>query len=269
MAIVIDEASANIEIKMYPTVAPPSASGGVAHFESTPIRANGSVRLNGQSGDTADNWTLGFIQVQWIETNRLYYRGRAPGGGSILIDRGQPPARPVQGCRDVGAGAVSDIWYNILHNYAADEDDTVPAVLSASFVDRPFDLPDLIEKNATTKEDNFLREAQIEYHFCLVLALSDPHGRFHQLCSVYWNVHWQAVFGLPDPHKDIEITHWPTQTVERGTSATVGHLIRGEVTDLRFRDLITGPATQNCNQIAKAAKEANKRGQGRVESRTW
>ena len=53
---------------------------------------------------------------------------------------------------------------------------------------------------------NFLREVQLEFHFCTILALMDPdpssevralldlENAFRYLKHVFWNVHWQAKF---------------------------------------------------------------------------
>lgn len=65
-----------------------------------PITITGQCKITGGSGDKPTGWTLGFIQLQWIETNWAYYQGEKNTGGSCLVRRDRPPARPAQGCRD-------------------------------------------------------------------------------------------------------------------------------------------------------------------------
>ena len=65
-----------------------------------PIEMRGRCKITGDPGDNPAGWTLGLIQLQWIETNWGYYQGEKDIHGSCFVQRGRPPARPAQGCRD-------------------------------------------------------------------------------------------------------------------------------------------------------------------------
>lgn len=268
MATHLAPGSATITRGHHPHVSTPTVNlaTGRASFQGSSITATGAARLAGHAGDSPAGWELGFVQAQWIETNWVSYLGRHDSDGSLFLQRGRPPARPAQGCRDT-VGAVGAIWYN-----AADNGTTgsLHAPLSARFYDKPGDDCALVERNGRTGKDNYLSEAQFEFHFCTVLVLRDPGGVFHQLCSFYWNVHWQASFH-PSHFTPAGPTHWSIRPVRNGNSSAVSHVIQGSVTDHRFRNLITGPATQNCNAIFAAAERSVEppAGGGRHESAHW
>ena len=72
-----------------------------------PMKILGQCKITGASGDNPAGRTLGFIQLQWIETNWGYYQGEKDIHGSSFLQRGRPPARPAQGCRDtVAVGGI-------------------------------------------------------------------------------------------------------------------------------------------------------------------
>jgi len=269
MTIAIDQHSAQIVINSRPVVNAPTVAGARASFTCSNITATGTVRLTGAAGDNPAGWVLGFIQAQWIETNWVYYQGQARNNGSLLLQRGKPPARPAQGCRDT-VNAVGAIWYNAAQNGAAAAGMGFPLTLTANFFDQPSDGCQLMELNGMTGVNNFLHEAQFEFHFCTVLAVRDPANTFHQLMSFYWNARWQARFQPPNAAAP-GAPHWTITPVAAGTGSNVGHIIRGQVTDARFSNLIIGPAAQSCNQIFQAAEAAVEvaGGAGRRESPVW
>jgi hypothetical protein len=269
VAITIDPRSAAIHITARPKVNLPTVNGATANFTGTPIRATGTVRLHGSDDDDPVGWSLGFIQAQWIETNWIDYRGNHNHDGTVFLQRGHPPARPRQGCRDTVATAAG-VWYNPTDNDDAATGDVFPLQLTAQFFDQPSDSCQVVELNTLTGKDNLLRETQFEFHFCTVLALRDPTGVFHQLLSFYWNAHWQSRF-TPTNRAAPTTTPWTVTPLREGTSSAVSGIIQGAVTDRRFRDLITGPAILSCNQIFAAAEASveNPGGSGRHESPTW
>lgn len=86
MAAVLKPGSSLITPGAFPKVSLPKVTGGNAHFEfSSSIEATGSVTLTGSQ--PAAGWALGFIQVEWVDTNWLYYRGRQNNHGSIFFQR--------------------------------------------------------------------------------------------------------------------------------------------------------------------------------------
>jgi hypothetical protein len=259
MAVSIKPDSANIKITARPHVNPPAVSGTAMSYTGTPIRATGEVTLLGAPGDSAAGWTVGFVQAQWIETNWCYYRGQTAQDGSIFIQRARPPARPNQACCDcVNGSPVSRLFYSTIPAHGEIATGTAGAVfpltLKVSHFDQPSDSVDLVEMNAHPASGpaapNFLAESQMEFHFCTILSVLDPAGTFHHLLSFYWNVHWQATFhptSFTNPPAGSRV-----HIVRAGTSANVGHLIKGTPTDRRFTGILNTAQTKSCNQVASA-----------------
>jgi hypothetical protein len=247
-----------------------NAATGRVTWPSNPIRATGEVSITGNPGDIPTGWTLGFIQAQWIETNWMYYRGQSNNHGSLFLQRARPPARPAQACRD-SVGPVTDIWYNTTHNHVVAGHPAFPIKLTAHYFDQPSESCNIQETNTLTSQPNYLREGQLEFHFCLVLALreSGATGAFHQLLHLYWNLHWQTRF-QPTNFSNLAAP-WNINNIAAGTAANVGRVISGRTNDRRFDAMITGVATQNCNQIFRAAitAVASPTSPNRRQSRVW
>src|SRR5262249_31009642 len=121
-----------------------------------------------------------------------------------------------------------------------------PITMTALFSDGPHDSYPLTRVNTRTGKKNFLREVQLEFHFCTILALMDPDPAlklrtlldleiaFQYLKHVFWNVHWQAKF-LPTNFADIAMP-W-TITRSGGASDNGAHVsatFDGRPTDRRF-----------------------------------
>ena len=53
-----------------------------------PIEMRGRCKITGDPGDNPAGWTLGLIQLQWIETNWGYYQGEKDIHGSCFVQRG-------------------------------------------------------------------------------------------------------------------------------------------------------------------------------------
>ena len=245
--------SAKITITSRPSVNQPTID--VAHqkakFNGSNIQADGEVTL------TAGGWELGFLQAQWIETNWVHYRGHSVGDGSLLLQRGHPPARARQACRDT-VGPVADIWYNAVpgqnQNAVVPGGAVFPLKLTAHFFDNPSDDCNLVEVNSLNGADNFLREAQFEFHFNTVLSLRETAtGNFHHLLNFFWNAHWQTRF-LPAAFTNPAPAAWTITSIAGGNSASVSHVIQGGPTDGRFIGVLTSAQTQNCNQLFAAAE---------------
>src|SRR5437899_11632718 len=95
MASVLKPGSSHIKFDAFPTAFRPTVVGGQALFQCSKIEATGSVTLIGSQ--PAAGWALGFIQVEWVDTNWLYYRGKENDHGSIFFQRSRPPPPPPQG----------------------------------------------------------------------------------------------------------------------------------------------------------------------------
>src|SRR4051794_40165949 len=100
MVVRVKPNSVHIKITVHPTVNRPVVSGTEMSFTGGSVQADGELTLEGVAGDSAVGWTAGYIQAQWIETNWCFYRGQHDGDGSVFIQRGRPPSRPAQACRD-------------------------------------------------------------------------------------------------------------------------------------------------------------------------
>jgi hypothetical protein len=272
MAISIKPGSAKIVVTTRPSVNAPVVSGASMSYTGTPIRATGEVTLLGSPGDSAAGWTVGFVQVQWIETNWCYYRGQTANDGSIFIQRARPPARPNQACCDcVDGSPPSRLFYSVTPGDGEIATGAAGAVfplkLTVSHFDRPADAVNLVEVNAHPAsglaKPNFLAESQMEFHFCTILSVREPAGAFHHLQSFYWNVHWEATF------QPVNFTNPPSSfrinVVRAGSSANVGNIIQGTPTDRRFIGILNSVPTESCNQVA--TKEVT--GPNRHEAPIW
>ena len=274
MTIRIVPDSAKIKITARPSVNAPVVSGTDMSFTGTSIQATGEVTLSGASGDDASSWTAGFVQAQWIETNWCYYRGQSNADGSVFLQRGRPPSRPTQACRDcVDASPVNDVFYSTVAAHGETASGTAtsafPLKLSMRHFDRPSETCKLVETNGLTGQPNFLAEAQLEFHFCTILSVRDPAGAFHHLLSFYWNMRWQANFhpnNFSNPPSGFRITRLPA-----GTGVGVSHMIKGTPTDRRFSGVLTSSQTQSCNGVFRAARKAATAAgsANRHESRVW
>ncbi len=263
-AVSMAPGSAKLKMTVRPKVLTPTIVPPDALFNCTDIQASGEVTLHGAAGDSPVGWTLGFIQAQWIETNWGYYRGQHNSDGSLFVQRARPPARPAQACRDT-VGPVGDIFYNTHVLGTAAAGTPFPVKLTSTHYDKPGDSYSLAVTNTMTNKLNFLREVQLEFHFCFVLTLRDPSLAFHHLKCVYWNVLWQATF-QPTGFAAPSGSGW-TVTPLGGVanSANVGHIIEGSPTDGRFKNVVTSLQGANCNVFAaNETTNANIR-----QAKTW
>lgn len=266
MAVSVMTKSASISITHRPHVNTPAVSGALMTFNCSQLTVAGECKITGGATDSPAGWTLGWIQLQWIETNWGYYRGHTNNDGSCFLQRARPPARPAQACRDtLTVGAIFVDNNPGLDKMVATAGMPFPVKLTASFPDAPSDAFPLSRNNSLTGKMNYLREAQLEFHFCSVLSLRDPGGTFHHLKHFLWNVHWQGKF-LPTNFSNLAapwtITH---KTSGIGNSAHVSPIYDGGPTDRRFRSIITTASTANCNSTAGHALAAPNTN----ESKTW
>ena len=216
MPVTVVPGSVKIKVTQRPEVNKPTVPfqppfGGnpppvFAGFTCVGISLAGELKLNGSAKDI-EACTLGFIQMQWVETYWLHYRGKTNNDGSMLIQVAKPPARPQQTCRDCSKESISKIWVNENDNGTPTDVQSSPVTVFAVLDDTPFEAAMLGQVNNLTGQTNLLHEAQIERHFCSILSLQDDGGRFHHLASRYWNVHWQAKF-KPGDFDDPFNTSW-------------------------------------------------------------
>jgi hypothetical protein len=264
MAISIVPNSATINITSRPGVSAPVVGATNVQFPSQTIQATGQVSFNGLPADPTAGWLVGWIQAQWIETNWGYFRGQFNNHGSVFHQRARPPARPAQACRDT-VGPVSDIFYSTSAGLRASltAGAPFPQTVSVVFRDTPSEIYPISVNNSLTGKPNFLREVQLEFHFCTILVVRDPAGNFHQLKHFYWNMHWQYRFtptAFPPSGPSLTVT-----PITAGIGGNVSRVFSGAATDRRFAGVLTSAQTNSCNVVANnASTSPNVR-----ESRVW
>jgi hypothetical protein len=229
-----------------PTAIPAVINTPNAEFNSTEIHMLGGAGIAGAPGDNCIGHRFGFLQTEWVETNRAYYRGQRDADGSVLVRRDRPPARTAGACQDTStAGQV----------FTEDPGETASAPCNSSLavesIDDPSDDFPLVEHNATTGKDNFLREAQLEFLFTTVFTVRRPDGTFQHLRSVYWNVRWEHRFTLNNFAAPGDAASWAVATLG-GTGAATGGIIRGAPADPRTPTFTTVHG-DNCNAVSDKA----------------
>jgi hypothetical protein len=230
------------------------------------IEGLGTVTLNGAAGDSGTGWEIAFIQAQWIETNWGYYRGATNGDGSVFIQRARPPARPHQACRD--SAKATSIFYVDNAAQVSNPQTPLPGGVTPPFdvkvaaapgfpltatvfhQDLPGDAYALFQTNSKTGALNFLNEVQLEFHFCTVLTVKDPGGKFKFLKHFYWNMHWQYQFTVSNTGAGVGAGFTANAIQAKGN---VSPVYDGEANDHRFVGVLTAPAAVNCNVVAAAA----------------
>jgi hypothetical protein len=255
MAISLVPGTASIKIVLHPSVNRPAldAAGPFMDFSCRPISIEGACKITGDKGDNPAGWTLGLIQLKFVDTDWAYYRGKSNLDGSSFLQYSRPPALPTGGCRDtINAGAIFVDNNPGLDRTVAAATSLLPLAMSAAFSDAPSRSFYLSRKNGLTGKDNFLREAQTELHFCTVLSLRSPAGIFQHLKSVYWNVHWQATFE-PSNFANLAAPWSIVTTGGLGNMAHVSQIIDGPPIDKRFAGIVTAPGTPNCNLMTQSS----------------
>lgn len=252
MAISIVPGSASMAVTSRPGVQAPTVGAANVRFPSSTIQCTGQVQLAGAAADPVAGWLVGWIQAQWIETNWGYYRGRLDSHGSAFQQRARPPARPGQACRDT-VGPVGDIFYStsagLRSPLAAGA--AFPQTVNVVFRDTPSENYAITVNNTLTGQPNFLREVQLEFHFCTILVVRDPANVFHQLKHIYWNMHWQYRFtptAFPPGPGSLTVTPVPA-----GIGGNISQVFDGAATDRRFAGVLTSAQANSCNQVATNA----------------
>lgn len=241
--------------------------GPVMRCTSTSLQFTGAVDLigenasNGNAADPSKGWTLGVIQLQFVETNWAYYRGATNSDGSAFVQRARPPARLNQACRDtINFGAIfvdnnipppgyrsPGIFPSRLYDqFETLPNEYFPVYMGIKFSDAPTATYKTLLTNTRTNKPNYLRESQVEFLFCSILSLKTPAGNYQHLKHIYWNVRWQSRFEPINPR----MPGGPLCAipVDRGTAATVSPVYEGGPMDRRFVHIITQPTLQ-CSDL--------------------
>lgn len=264
MAISYVPGSASIKIKTKPGVKKPVQYKTDMEFNSVAIEASAECSITGNASDNPAGWTLGFIQVQFLETNWGYYRGAVNADGSAFVNRGSSKTRGATHCRDTKSSG--EIWFQNLagKDLAVAAAGTLPMKLTVELMDGPHETYPLFHMNSLTKKHNYLREVQLEFHFCTVLALMSPAREYQFLKHFLWNMHWQATF-QPSSFTDSS----PTWTVnlnssQLANSGNCSQIAEGGPLDAKIKDALTSATAANCNALASKGEAAKP-----AESKTW
>ena len=284
MSVHVVPNSAKISILAQPKITnrisisiPDNAFIGVT--DSDKIKIQGDLQLDGNKGESAKGWRIGFIQVLLVETCYAYYRGQSNTDGSIFIQLAQPPAYIRGVCRDTLDNA-NTIFYKLTPDYDSVNNVYEPPPLIKSptgnfpipvqtyISDNPFIFWNLEELNNQTKKKNYLQEAGFNYRFCTVLSAQDPKGIFHHQAHFYWQVAAQATF-TPLVYSP-KVSNW---LVTNGiNTVNVGAVNKNDPTDARFALALTSPKiTRSCNELSGIAlnRVSKPTSQNRHESTVW
>jgi hypothetical protein len=230
-----------------------NSSAGTARFDCSRIAFDGECQLLGQGNDNPSGWTLGIIQLQWIETNWGWYRGQSNNDGSIFIQRGRAPSRTQQACRDSERFGQIFYWNTSQGTMAARQGQPFPIKLSVHTEDQPSDEYPLAIVNSRTNKPNFLYKAQLEFHFCTVLSLLSPGNKYQHLKHLHWNVHWEAEFQPGNFANPTAAWTVKPSAGGIGNTANVGGIADGDPVDPRFASILTSPNVPNCNDLMNSA----------------
>lgn len=264
MAISYLPGSASVKITTKPGVKTPEKYSTDMEFNSVAIEATGECQLTGVEGDNAAGWTLGFIQVQFLETNWGYYRGAVDADGSAYINRGSSKLRGATHCRD--SKTKGEVWFQNLSgkDLALATNGKLPMSLKVQLMDGPHETYPLYHMNSLTKKHNFLREVQLEFHFCTVLALMSPSKEYQFLKHFLWNMHWQATF-QPSSFTDSDPKWTVTlNSTALANSANCSQIAEGGPVDPKIKAVLTAGSAANCNELATAGGAAKP-----TESKSW
>ncbi|MBL8173718.1 MAG: hypothetical protein JNK48_03560 [Bryobacterales bacterium] len=264
MAISYLPGSASIKITTKPGVKSPEKFSNDMEFNSVAIEATGECQLTGNAGDNPAGWTLGFIQVQFLETNWGYYRGATNADGSAYVNRASTKVRGATHCRDTKS--KGEVWFQNVagKDLTLSTSGNLPMTLKVQFMDGPHETYPLYHKNSLTQQFNFLREVQLEFHFCAVLALMSPNKEYTFLKHFLWNMHWQATF-KPSSFTDSNPSWTVTLNSSKlANSANCSQIAEGGPIDPKITSILTSATAANCNEIAGLGAAAKL-----IESKTW
>jgi len=121
-----------------PAVNKPAVVGTAMAFTCSPISIKGGCKITGTPGDNPAGWTLGFIQLKFIDTDWAYYRGKLNQDGSSFLQYSRPPPLPTGGCRDtLKVGGIFVDNNPGLDKTVVAAGASFPATMSAAFSDPP------------------------------------------------------------------------------------------------------------------------------------
>ncbi|MEZ5346372.1 MAG: hypothetical protein R2681_12550 [Pyrinomonadaceae bacterium] len=248
---------------------PGSAGAGNVRLDiDTSVAFTGQCVLRGSPGENIAGWRIGFVQLKHTTADWAEYRGAVSSDGSAFSQMGRAPARPRQLCLDCTAvnrpfygddfissrpqiDAMSDRTFTVAQGVTIPASGKVEIVVSQG--DAPERNHDASVPNTqfSPPRTNYLRTLESRAAFITLLAAKDPHGRYHFLKHMYWNIIWQAQF------------RWdPAAATLTKTSQTGGVNIQrashsGIPNDPRFaaslRTPVPGSTLDLCNPVAQAA----------------
>jgi len=239
-----------------PRIKTPTITSNYVEFTSNWIKMLGKAQIKGNPTDNCKDYKFGFLQTEWHETNRAYYRGRFDRDGSVHVYRDKGKARPQRACCDTAVGISP--WYDKPYS---PQRCNVP--ISLIFSDSPQETYKLAVTNNKTGKMNYLHTVFLGFMFVTVWSAQRPDKKFRHFRSVYWNLRWYYRF-KPNFSKSGNLLSWSIIRLSSSGNA-ISHVISGAPKDKRVPIYITPqPPSLICNNIVTQAannpeiKENNK-----------
>jgi hypothetical protein len=227
-------------------------NAGEMVFDTNLVVFNGSVTLRADAGDNVGGTTLGWIQIEFAETNWGIYMGAADNDGSCLERRDSN----FQPCRDTSqrGGIFFDGSARGLDQFSIPPGTIVPSnspsqtfPMAVTFKDAP-DIGFMLQNsNHLTHKMNFLKEVLVEMKFCTVLTLRWPNNDFKPLRHIFWSVKYHY-FCL----RAEGAARWATQPIQ--PSVTVGQNLPGAPTT-SWASQLTDRHAANCLAVSGAVMQ--------------
>ena len=234
----------------------PGANASIDCTCNGQISASGTVDLTGSPGESVAGWTLGYIQMMFVNTDYTRYRGATVRDGSMLLTQNTQRL-----CRDTDPAQV-DVWYDPAAQGVTGGRGTFVApagaviapngrfTLTSGYNDAPGDSNPAVQNNAITGSQNFAHKVHWAFAFCMILTAREPAPRrsFHFLKHCYWNVRWEANFtrnaaGIPVMNRTADLLQLNVQR----------RIHSGSPSDPRFRGRETNMSLPVANNVAVAA----------------
>lgn len=242
----------------------PSAGSSVARIFSDPLEVEAEVDVDGDRSTILSGTRIGFAQIEESETERLSYRGKGLDDGSIDVLMDEPPARPIQPCRDSHA-RYDPFTYPLTNKRPVFQDGgspryplnmqlydvkSLPATLHLSHFDDPSSSAPVSRHNSLTGKDNFISSVHSRYSFYTILVIDRGVYEIDQIGYFRWSLEWKTQFHISPwrVHDDVRAT-------AHVSNVTVGEYVSGPVPDPTITASLRSRTSPTCNELADRAGE--------------
>ena len=250
---------------------------GAAQLRSPEIEARATVTVRGTAGDDVGLWRLGFIQLKYITSDWVHYRGEKDEEGSVFLAMDRPPSRQPGYCRDtVASDTIGGVFQRlpfvgpiIFYHGEQGLDASMFADLSTAvlplgavvpasghfdvrlrFTDQPQRFYDLMKVNSKTSRFNWMYSLMNSAAYATVLAVQKGPGQpIEALKYFQWNVRWRAHFERKAGATVLKVPKQPGDV----TGMNISHHIDGGPIDVSIRAALLDTSLPNCNVVIKKA----------------